>query len=71
MMNVIKNRISSDRGDSNTISIILWIVFTVVLVIAVGKIIFDAVKARGDKVAACIKNSNNVFTTTQKDANCQ
>jgi hypothetical protein len=55
------NRINSDRADSTSVSMILWIVFTVVLVITVGGIIFNAVKNKGTSVGNCISNSNTVF----------
>lgn len=55
------SRFNDDTAESLTIAQILWIVFTVVLVIAVGKIIMDAVKAKGKSVGDCINNSNNLF----------
>lgn len=55
------NRVNSDRADSNSVSMILWIVFTVVLVITVGGLIFNAVKKKGQSVADCINDSNSVF----------
>ena len=55
------NRINSDRADSNSVSIILWIVFTAVLVITVGGIIFHAVSTKGKAVGECIKMSNSRF----------
>jgi hypothetical protein len=61
------NRINSDRADSTSVSMILWIVFTVVLVITVGGIIFNAVKAKGTSVGNCISNSNTLTQTGATD----
>ena len=58
------SRFNDDTAESLTISQILWIVFTVVLVIAVGKIIMDAVTKKGEAVGECINNSNNLFGGT-------
>jgi hypothetical protein len=55
------NRINSDRADSTSVSMILWIVFTVVLVITVGGIIFNAVKNKGTDVGNCITHSNTLL----------
>ena len=62
MTNRIKERMNSDRADSLTISQILWITFTVVLVLFVGQKVYAAVTAKGNSVAACIKSSNTLFT---------
>jgi hypothetical protein len=61
------NRINSDRADSTSVSMILWIVFTVVLVITVGGIIFNAVKAKGTNVGNCISKSNTLFGANATD----
>lgn len=61
------SRFNDDTAESLTISQILWIVFTVVLVIAVGKIIMDAITKKGQDVGDCIKNSNNLFGTADSD----
>ena len=58
------SRFNDDTAESLTISQILWIVFTVALVLVVGKVIFDAVTAKGKAVGDCIKNSNNLFGGT-------
>ena len=55
------NRINSDRADSTSVSMILWIVFTVVLVITVGGIIYKAVWGRADGARNYINNSSGVF----------
>lgn len=66
-MDSFLNRISDDRGDNNTISNLLWIVLAVVTVFAVGKIIYDAVKKKGEDVAKCINDSNDIFGGASKD----
>ena len=58
------SRFNDDTAESLTISQILWIVFTVVLVIAVGKVLMDAISRKGTDVAKCINNSNNLFSGT-------
>ena len=63
------SRFNDDTAESLTISQILWIVFTVVLVIAVGKVLMDAITKKGNAVGNCIKNSNNLFGATT-DPNC-
>ena len=55
------SRFNDDTAESLTISQILWIVFTVVLVMAVGKFLMDAITEKGDDVGKCIKNSSNLF----------
>ena len=62
------SRFNDDTAESLTISQILWIVFTVVLVIAVGKVLMDAITKKGDAVGKCIKNSNNLFGATTDPA---
>lgn len=61
MKNHMMERINSDRGDSLTISQILWIVFVVLLVMIVGNKIFAAVSRKGTDVANCIDNSDQVI----------
>ena len=63
------SRFNDDTAESLTISQILWIVFTVVLVLAVGKIIMDAVRNKGKAVGDCINKSNALFDGT--DTNCK
>ena len=58
------SRFNDDTAESLTVSQILWIVFTVVLVMAVGKVIMDAITKKGQAVGDCIKNSNNLFGGT-------
>ena len=58
------SRFNDDTAESLTISQILWIVFTVVVVMAVGTIIMKAVTAKGKTVGDCINNSNNLFSGT-------
>lgn len=62
------NRVNSDRADSNSVSMILWIVFTVVLVITVGGIIYKAVSDKGNAVGKCIQASGTSFKS-KKDCN--
>lgn len=57
MLDNIKNRISSDSADSNTISMILWISLAVVLVLAVGSIIFNAVSNKATEIGNDIENA--------------
>lgn len=64
MTNRMKERMNSDQADSLTISQILWITFTVVLVLFVGQKIYAAVSAKGNAVSDCIKSSNTLFTAT-------
>lgn len=61
------SRFNDDTAESLTISQILWIVFTVVLVLFVGKLIFDAVSKKGKAVSDCIQNSNTLFSNNTKD----
>lgn len=65
-MNRILSRIANDRGDNNTISILLWIVLVLVLVTFVGKILYDAISKKSEDVAKCIEDSNNVFGGSEK-----
>lgn len=58
------SRFNDDTAESLTISQILWIVFTVVLVIAVGKVLMDAISEKGKAVGDCIKDSSNLFGGT-------
>ena len=58
------SRFNDDTAESLTISQILWIVFTIVLVMAVGKILMDAITHKGKTVGDCINNSNNLFGAT-------
>ena len=55
------SRFNDDTAESLTISQILWIVFTVVLVMAVGTVIMKAITDKGKAVGDCINNSNNLF----------
>lgn len=57
MLENIKNRISSDSADSNTISMILWISLAVVLVLAVGSIIYNAVSNKANEIGNDIQNA--------------
>ena len=61
------NRVNSDRADSNSVSMILWIVLTVVLVLTVGGIIFKAVNSKGTAVGECIDQSGSLFNKATKD----
>lgn len=61
MLNRMKNRISSNRADSTTISQLLWIVLTVVLVLAIGALIARTVASRGKNAADLIDGSNENF----------
>lgn len=65
----LKERFSDDRGDSNTVSQLLWIVGAVVVVGAVGSLVYQGVKNKGEKMKECLENSNNLFTGTDGE-NC-
>ena len=58
------SRFNDDTAESLTISQILWIVFTVVLVMAVGTVLMKAISDKGKAVGDCINNSNNLFGGT-------
>ena len=62
MINKLKTRMNSDSADSLTVAQILQIAFVVVLVIAVGQMIYSSVSAKGKAVADCIDQSNTLFT---------
>lgn len=63
MISKIKDRLSSNRGDSNSVSSLLWIALAVVIVIAVGKILYDALVSKGNDIGESIKKSDkNLFT---------
>ena len=64
------SRFNDDTAESLTISQILWIVFTVVLVIAVGKVLMDAITKKGQAVGDCIKKSNALFDVGATDPKC-
>lgn len=68
-MIAFKNKLQSDRGDSNTTSQLVWIGLAVVLAISVGTVIYNAVKAKSDEVADCITNSN-MLVNSQQNAKC-
>lgn len=55
------SRFNDDTAESLTIAQILWIVFAVVLVMAVGTIIMKAVTAKGTAIGKCINDSNTLF----------
>lgn len=57
----MKQRMQSNRGDSNSTSQILWIALTVVLVLSVGAVLFKSISDKGDEVSDLIKDSNNIF----------
>lgn len=62
-----KNRMNSDSAESLTISQILWIVFTVVLVLFIGQLLYKAISKKGAAVADCIENSNTLFDKVGSD----
>ena len=68
MKNRFMSRVNSDSAESLTISQILWIVFTVVLVLAVGTLLLNAIKSKGTKIADCIDKSNTLFNATKNTA---
>lgn len=70
MRNKIRSRFNDDTAESLTISQILWIVFTVVLVLFVGGLIYKAVSSKGEAIANCLDNSNTLFQTTDKNPDC-
>lgn len=70
MKNRFMSRVNSDSAESLTISQILWIVFTVVLVLAVGTLLRNGITSKGKKIAKCIDKSNTLFNAT-KDPACK
>ena len=65
----LSSRFNDDTAESLTIAQILWIVFAVVLVIAVGKILMGAITNKGKAVGNCIEKSNTLFDGAA-DAKC-
>lgn len=63
MISKIKDRLSSNRGDSNSVSSLLWIALAVVIVIAVGKILYDALVSKGNDIGESIKKSDKTLFT--------
>lgn len=57
----IKNRIRSERSDSNTISQLLWIVGVVVLAMAIIGLLTRTVSKKGKEVADTIDKSTFSF----------
>lgn len=57
----LTKRMNSDTAESLTVSQILWIVFTVVLVLFVGQLLYKAISSKGAAVADCIEKSNTLF----------
>jgi hypothetical protein len=58
----IQNRLNSNRADSNTVSIIVWISITVLLVLAVGKEISKAVLDKGKEISKDINDAGTIVT---------
>ena len=63
MLNRFKNRLSSNRGDSNSVSSLLWIALAVLIVITVGKVLYDALNKKGQEFGNSIKNSDKTLFT--------
>lgn len=61
MKEKLTRRMNSDTAESLTVSQILWIVFTVVLVLFVGQLLYKAISSKGAAVADCIDQSNTLF----------
>ena len=57
----MKNRIMSERSDSNTISQLLWIVGVVVVAIGVISLLTKSISKKGKDVAGKIDNSTFNF----------
>lgn len=57
----MKNRIMSERSDSNTISQLLWIVGVVVLAMGIISLLTKSISKKGKEVAGKIDNSNTSF----------
>ena len=57
----IKNRIKSERSDSNTISQLLWIVGVVVLAMGIISLLTKSISKKGKEVADTIDNSTFSF----------
>lgn len=58
------NRFNSNRADSNSVSMLLWIVVVVVIVLTVGVIVKNALVKKGHQVGKCINDSNSVLNGT-------
>ena len=63
MISKIKDRLSSNRGDSNSVSALLWIALAVVIIVAVGKILYDAITSKGNDIGQSIKKSDKTLFT--------
>jgi len=63
MISKIKDRLSSNRGDSNSVSALLWIALAVVIIVAVGKILYDAITSKGNDIGESIKKSDKTLFT--------
>lgn len=70
MRNKIRSRFNDDTAESLTIAQILWIVFTVVMVLFVGGLIYSAISRKGAAIADCLDKSNTLFQTTDKNPAC-
>lgn len=57
----MKNRIMSERSDSNTISQLLWIVGVVVLAMGIISLLTKSISKKGKEVAETIDNSTFSF----------
>lgn len=67
----IKNRLSSDRGDSTSISNIFWIALTVVVVVSVSVIVARAVGQRSRDLEACLNSAQGNITNSFHGTNQQ
>lgn len=63
MISKIKDRLSSNRGDSNSVSALLWIALAVVIIVAVGKILYDNITSKGNDIGESIKKSDKTLFT--------
>lgn len=57
----MKNRIQSERSDSNTISQLLWIVGVVVLAMGIIAVLTKTISKKGKEVSDTIENSTFSF----------
>lgn len=64
MKNRLTQRMSSDTAESLTISQIVWIVFTIVVVLAITQKLYPAITGKGDAIKDCINQSNTLFDKT-------
>lgn len=61
--NLLSNRSNDERGD--IVQTLLILVVFVVIVIAVGNILWGVIQGQANKVAGCLDSANPVSGTTE------